>query len=165
MTLAVREERPGDEEAVHAVHAAAFGREAEAALVDDLRAAGAVVHSYLAEDGGTVTAHALLSRIDVGGEPALALAPVGVLPDRQGHGEGSMVVRAALSAATAAGERLVLVLGDPAYYRRFGFRPAAEHGVEPPDGWPAPAFQALLLGGAPPTGPARYPEPFRKLPD
>lgn len=164
MTFTVRRAGPGDTAAIRAVHEAAFGRAAEAELVAALVAGGEAVYSFVGVGDGTVVGHALLSRIRVGHDEALALAPVGVLPDVQGHGVGSAVVRAALGAATADGERLVLVLGDPAYYRRFGFTRADRHGIEVPDGWPAEHFQALLLGGAPPQGRPVYPPPFDDLP-
>ena len=78
--------------------------------------------SYVAEaPDGTIAAYALITRCHVDEVPALALAPVAVLPDRQRQGAGAAVVRAALEAARARGERLVLVLGHPEYYPRFGF--------------------------------------------
>jgi len=165
VTLTVRAASPDDAVAIHAVHAAAFGRDAEGDLVDALVAGGHAAYSYVAVGDGTVVGHALLSRITVGGDEALALAPVGVVPEVQGNGVGSAVVRAALDAATADGARLVLVLGDPAYYSRFGFTRADEHGIETPEGWPPAHFQALLLGGAPPQGRPAYPPPFDDLPD
>ena len=160
MTLTIRQERDDDRQGVRRVHEAAFGRAAEADLVDALRSGGHLVYGFVADGDGVVVAHAALSRIRVGGEEALALAPVGVQPDVQRQGIGDAAIRGVLGAATADGERLVVVLGDPAYYRRFGFVPADDHGVEPPEGWPAGDFQVLLLGGAPPQGRAVYPEAF-----
>jgi putative acetyltransferase len=109
-----------------------------------------------------VVGHALLTRLRVGDGAGLALAPVAVAPEWQRRGIGERVVRAALTAAEEAGERLVVVLGDPAYYGRFGFAPAARHGVTGPFQVAEEVFQALPLaaydGG--PRGHCAYPEPF-----
>jgi putative acetyltransferase len=145
------------------VHVAAFGSPAEADLVEALRRDGLAVVGTVAEVDGRVVAHALLGRITVGGAPALALAPVGVLPEHQRKGLGTAVVRAAIAEATLLGERLIVVLGDPAYYGRFGFQPAAAAGVTAP--WSGPALQVLALpaydGGA--RGEAVYPAPFHAV--
>ncbi|MER7205111.1 N-acetyltransferase, partial [Streptomyces sp. NPDC000188] len=155
--------------AVHAVNAAAFPTEAEADLVDALRAdtdAWLPGLSYVAEaPDGTVAAHALITRCLVGGAPAAALAPVAVLPRYQRRGAGSAVVRAVLDAARARGERLVLVLGHPAYYPKFGFTPASGYGIRPGFEAPDEAMMALVLGAADgswqvPQGTITYPAPF-----
>lgn len=119
----------------------------------------------VAEADGEVVAYALLSRVWVGpaAEPALALGPVAVLPERHGRGYGTDVVQAALDAAVELGERLVVLLGNPSYYRRFGFRPAAELGLASPWSGLGDPWQALVLpdttsGAAPPPrGEVRYP--------
>jgi putative acetyltransferase len=159
----VRSERADDADAVRAVHVAAFGQAGEANLVEALRRDRLAVIGMVAEVDGTVVAHALLGRIAVGGAPALSLAPVGVLPHYQRQGLGSAVVRAALVEATQLGERLVVVLGDPGYYRRFGFVAASAAGVTGP--WPGPALQVLALpaydGGV--RGEAVYPAPYHSI--
>ncbi|MEU2560513.1 bifunctional class I SAM-dependent methyltransferase/N-acetyltransferase [Streptomyces longispororuber] len=161
-----------DRAAVHAVHAAAFPTRAEADLVDALRAdADAWLEgmSYVTETPeGEVVAHALLTRCRVGGAPALCLAPVAALPAYQRTGAGSAVVRAVLSAARARGEHLVLVLGHPEYYPRFGFVPASRHGIKPGFEVPDEAMMALVLdgpagpgdAGAVPRGTITYPPAF-----
>jgi putative acetyltransferase len=137
--------------------------------VDDLRDDGDVRFSVVAVAGTEVVGHALLSRVDVSGSPALALAPVGVVPAHQRAGVGTAVVRAVLAAGAAAGERLVVVVGDPAYYRRFGFLPASRFGITGPYPVPDEVFQALPLpaaGGAErdvPRGRVSYPQAFAKL--
>ncbi|WP_030560740.1 bifunctional class I SAM-dependent methyltransferase/N-acetyltransferase [Streptomyces aureocirculatus] len=154
-----------DRAGVHAVHAAAFPTVAEADLVDALREdPGAWLDglSYVAEapgepggvgdTGGEVVAHALLTRCHVDGAPALCLAPVAVHPAHQGTGAGSAVVRAVLHAARSRGEQLVLVLGHPDYYPRFGFSPASGYGIRPSFEVPDEAMMALVLEGAPGTG-------------
>ncbi|MFF1374708.1 GNAT family N-acetyltransferase [Streptomyces sp. NPDC058308] len=164
-----RPETASDVAAVHAVNAAAFESEAEADLVDALRAdPGAWLPglSYVAEaPDGSVAAHALITRCLVGGAPALALAPVAVLPAHQRTGAGSAVVRALLDAARARGEQLVVVLGHPSYYPRFGFKPASGYGIRPGFEVPDEAMMALVLDGSDDSaGPARgtiqYPAAF-----
>ncbi len=158
--LVVRSEAAGDAADVRDVHITAFESPAEADLVDVLRRDGLAVVGTVAEVDGRVVAHALLGRITIGGAPALALAPVAVSPDYQRRGLGTMVVRAAIEEATLLGERLIVVLGDPRYYARFGFGSAADAGVTTP--WTGPALQVLALqaydGGA--RGEAVYPAPY-----
>jgi len=166
--MQVRPERAGDREAIRAVHDQAFGGPLEGVLVDRIRDAPGWLSnlSLVAEDGDRVVGHALLSRIEVGPPghalAALSLAPVGVLPEWQGRGVGSALCRAGLEAARAAGEDLVVVLGEPAYYARFGFAPAHLQEVTSP--WPevGDALQTLALSpaGAAASGPARYPPAF-----
>ncbi|MFI9119959.1 GNAT family N-acetyltransferase [Streptomyces bikiniensis] len=161
-----RPEAPGEEAEVRRVVAAAFGSAAEADLVDALRAdpdAWLPGLSYVAEaPDGTVAAHALLTRCHVDGAPAAALAPVAVAPEHQRTGAGQAVVRALLDAARLRGETLVLVLGHPEYYPRFGFERASAYGIRPGFEVPDEAMRALVLdGSAPvPSGALRYPAPF-----
>ncbi|WP_309050352.1 bifunctional class I SAM-dependent methyltransferase/N-acetyltransferase [Streptomyces sp.] len=151
----VRPERPGDRAAVRGVVTAAFGRAAEADLVDALRAdpdAWLPGLSYVAQaPDGTVAAHALITRCRVGGQPAAALAPVSVAPAHQRSGAGQAVVRAVLDAARLAGERLVLVLGHPEYYPRFGFARASAYGIRPGFEVPDEAMMALVLDASEPV--------------
>ncbi|MGW6913651.1 GNAT family N-acetyltransferase [Kitasatospora sp. NPDC054939] len=165
MTVSTRVECPEDAPATRRVHMAAFPGPDEADLVDALRRDPAWLPalSLVAVDaGGLVVGHALLTRLRVGDGHGLALAPVAVAPEWQRKGVGELVVRAALAAAEEAGEKLVVVLGDPAYYGRFGFGPAAAHEVTGPFDVPEVYFQALALpaydGG--PRGLCHYPEPF-----
>ena len=91
--------------------------------------------SLVAEDEGHVVGHAILTYVDLegGGRSLLELGPLSVQPDKQNEGVGDALVRAALAAADARGEPLVLVLGASSYYSRFGFRPASGFGIEKPD--------------------------------
>lgn len=149
--LTIRAERRGDAGAVGLLHRAAFGGDSEAVLVDRLRETDAFVPelSVVAEDDGTVVGHILLTRAHVVGtgvrESALALAPMAVLPERQREGIGSRLVEHALGAARARGHGLVIVLGHPAYYPRFGFVPASRYGIRCPFEAPDEAFMALWL--------------------
>lgn len=141
----IRPEGPSDAPAIAALLTRAFGGPAEAGLVAALRAAGDVAIALVAEDaGGAIAGHVLLSPMRAP-FPALSLAPLAVAPDRQNAGVGAALVRAALARAEAEGWRGVFVLGDPAYYGRFGFTAAAAAGFASP--YAGPAFQALGLGG------------------
>ncbi|TDB78613.1 GNAT family N-acetyltransferase [Actinomadura sp. KC216] len=175
MTWTTRQERPGDRAAVRAVVEAAFPTAAEADLVDALREDAAWVPelSMVAEaPGGAVAGYALATRCRVGEGPAevsaaLALAPVAVLPRWQRHGAGGAAVRAVLAAAAGRaaagrGERLVVVLGHPEYYPRFGFARASSLGVGVAFEVPDEALMALVLDGPGPvpSGTVAYPAPF-----
>ncbi len=180
-TLRLRPEDPADAGPVRRVLASAFARPEvqtppEVGLVDDLRGTDAWLPelAMVAEYGGEVVGYALLTRVRVRPErgavaPALALGPVAVAPHRQRVGHGSAVVQAALDAATELGERLVVVLGDPAFYRRFGFGPAAELGLSSPWAGLGEPWQALVLPpstseeGAPPRGEVVFPAPWSQV--
>jgi putative acetyltransferase len=166
----VRRERPEDVPAVRAVVAAAF-RESEriipveVVLLDRLREdAGWIPRfSLVAEADGAVVGHVVATRGVVGDRPALGLGPVAVHPDRQGRGIGTALVHALLGAAEARDEELVALLGDPAFYGRFGFVPAAGEGVEAPDPAWGTYFQVRTLTATAPRGAFRYAAPFGEL--
>ncbi len=175
----VRREHPPDHDAVRALHSAAFARDpatgierapadvVEPRLVDELREdAGFLPHlSLVAVVEDAVTGHVIATRgwLEPTGGPVLGLGPLGVLPEAQGRGVGSALVHALLAVAEAAGETLVTLLGAPAYYGRFGFRPADELGVAAPDPRWGGHFQARRLAGPPAGGTFRYAEPFQRL--
>ncbi|MER5700454.1 N-acetyltransferase [Micromonospora sp. NPDC002296] len=179
-TLRLRPEGPADTGPVRRVLAAAFARPdvstpPEVGLVDELRDTDAWVPelAMVAEYGGEVVGYALLTRVRVGAEdgavPALVLGPVAVAPHRQRVGHGTAVVQAALDAATELDERLVVVLGDPAFYRRFGFTRADRMGLTSPWSGLGDPWQALVLppstsGAAPvPRGEVFFPPPWSKV--
>lgn len=116
----VRPERAADHTAIDALLQTAFQGPAEARLVRGLRDQGDLHLSLVAEAAGTLLGHVALSPIR-GDQPALALAPLAAAPRAQRLGIGAALVRAAID---TAGGLPVVVLGDPDYYRRFGFRPA-----------------------------------------
>lgn len=150
MSVAIRPEAPGDAAAIDALLRAAFGGDWEAALVGRLRAADALPLALVAESPvGEVVGHVAFSPLPIatGAEPvaALALAPLAVRPDCQRRGVGTHLVTEALDRLRAAGAPLVVVLGDPAYYGRFGFRADAAAGIRCP--YAGPALQALALDG------------------
>lgn len=144
----IRPERLGDEPGIRAVIEAAFPTAEEARLVERLRDDGAWIPglSWVAvDDDGRVIAHSLITRCHVGETPAAALAPCSVAPAWQRRGVGTAVTRACLAAAAEAGEDLVLVLGHPDYYPRFGFEPASRWGIIAPIEVPDEAMMALPL--------------------
>jgi predicted N-acetyltransferase YhbS len=155
-----------DAAAVRAVDLAAFPTAEEADLVEALRAdpdAWFGDLALLAEDErGRVVGHTVLTRCHVGTSPALALAPVAVLPDHQGQGVGTVLVRAALAAARTRREHHVIVLGHPSYYPRFGFSRASVHGIKVAFDVPDEALMALTLDRSVPlpSGTIRYAAPF-----
>ena len=130
--MTLRSEQPADGAVIHRVVAAAFPTDAEARLVDRLRAADRLRISLVAASppAGPIIGHIAFSPVSVDGSPAtagaLGLAPVAVDPDHQRQGIGSALIRAGLDACRAIGCPFVVVLGDPAYYRRFGFTTAAD---------------------------------------
>lgn len=115
----LRPERPADQAAIHALNVTAFGGPDEARLVDALRRDGDLDLSLVVSQGGTVLGHIALSPIDAP-FPALALAPVAVHPALQHRGIGAALIRAAIAARP---DNAIILLGDPAYYARFGFQP------------------------------------------
>ena len=141
--MIVRPETPGDIAAIRVVEEAAFGQSVEARLVDDLRTAGDSIYSLVAVDNGTVVGHALFSRMKAP-FPALALAPVAVLPERQRMGVGSHLISEGIACGEAAGWLGIFVLGDPAFYRRFGFDAGKASGFISP--YAGPHLMALPVG-------------------
>jgi putative acetyltransferase len=117
---------------------------AEARLVERLRAEDDAMLSLVARVGTAAVGHVLFSRL-AAPFPALALAPLAVRSEHQGRGIGSALVRAGLAEAEARGWRGVFVVGDPGFYRRFGFDPARAQGFATP--YPGPFLMARSLGG------------------
>lgn len=131
----VRPSRPDDATAIHDVLVQAFGGDVEARLVALLLAADAAPVSLVAEVDGQVVGYILFSPVEVVGaaEPTrvrvIGLAPLAVAPAFQRRGVGAQLVRAGLAACAQAGFQGAVVLGDPGYYRRFGFERASERGL------------------------------------
>src|SRR5690606_6248725 len=124
-------------------------------IVDALRAAGALSISLVAVEGGRVVGHVAISPVQVDGGPPgwFGLGPLSVTPARQGRGVGAALVRDALARLRAMGAAGCVLLGDPAYYGRFGFQPAAP--LVLPD-VPPEYFQAIAFSGVRPAGVVRY---------
>lgn len=172
--MLIRREDARDAGAIHDITAAAFGQPgrggadrdpAEATLVDELRASPAwlpALSLVAATPAGEIIGHVLCTRGHVGQEPVLALGPLTVRPDHQRRGVGSALMHAIIGAADALGEPMIALLGNPAYYGRFGFRPAADYHVAPPRPQWQPYFQVRALTCYQPSlrGTFSYPEPF-----
>lgn len=163
--ILIRHETPADIPAIRALNEAAFETGAEAVLVDALRENGKFTLSLVAAIEGEVVGHILFTDIvmDPGDAEAriLGLAPMAVLPGRQGRGVGSALVRRGLEDCLELGYRGVVVLGHPAFYPRFGFTPASRHGITSIYDAPDEAFMALALGDAElPKGRALYQPEF-----
>ncbi|HZZ33311.1 MAG TPA: N-acetyltransferase [Phenylobacterium sp.] len=141
----IRYVRPADHTAIAEVVSSAFGRTDEARLVERLRADEDTMFELVAEDAGAVAGHIFFSRLwaDRTGLYG-ALAPLAVRPERHGEGLGSNLVRTGLQCAREFGCHGLLVLGDPAYYGRFGFSADEARSVSAPYRG-LPAFQALAL--------------------
>jgi len=146
----IRRPRPDPDDLRHilAVHLAAFGREDEAALVRRLRDDGDSVFELLAEVHGDIVGHIQFSPVRIAhGDDGrvVGLAPLAVRPDWQRQGVGHALLEQSLAAMRAAGDtHAVVVLGDPAYYTRFGFEPASRHGLHDTYGG-GDAFMAIAL--------------------
>jgi len=166
----VREELPSDVAAIREVNRAAFGGEEEARLVDVLRSSARVLASYVAVAGERVVGHILFSPLVIetpeGERPAAALAPMAVLPEWQRRGLGSALVRAGLGACRRQGIGIVIVVGHPEYYPRFGFSAALARNLRSAysdlgDAWMALELTPGALAGI--SGVVRYHEAFAGL--
>jgi putative acetyltransferase len=162
--MRIRPEATADHMAIREVNRLAFGGDDEARLVDALREGGYARVSLVAEEDGRVVGHILFSELPIetrsGTRAALSLAPVAVVPSHQRRGIGSMLTREGLRACTEAGHRIVVVLGHPEFYPRFGFSATLAERLRSP--FTGPAFMALeLVPGALEgvEGEVRYP-PF-----
>lgn len=158
--MLIRRETPADQATIHALHSDAFRREegvtpVEAPLVDELRADGDLIDalSLVALRGGETVGHVCCSRARIGEDAtaSVGLGPLGVRPDHQTSGVGSALMHAVLGAADALGYGLVVLLGSPDYYARFGFVTASTLSIASPDPSWGKYFQARTLTGYKPT--------------
>ena len=149
--LHVRPERPDDHIAIDEIHEAAFGQINEARLVAELRKGDGFTPelSLVAVRSNQVVGHILFSPIHIATARAdvhaLALAPMAVRPELQGRGIGSELVRRGLDACHRLQHGIVIVVGHPHYYPRFGFTPARPHGLEAPFPVPDDAFMVRKI--------------------
>ncbi|WP_315925889.1 N-acetyltransferase [Mesorhizobium sp. SP-1A] len=160
--MSIRAATPRDREAIRLVEEHAFGQHTEAGLVDALVSQGDAVVELVAVEDGQVVGHILFSRLYVernGQEfPAVALAPLAVEPNFHGTGIGGALVREAHIRLRDAGEKLSVVLGDPAYYGRFGYSRERAAGFD--SDYQCEALQALAWGEAPASGRLVYASAF-----
>lgn len=162
----IRPVRREDEPAVRALLVAAFGGSAEADLIDGLREHGAVVAELVAEEAGRIVGHVAFSRLWVESgqrlSPAVALAPLAVVPEFQSKGLGKQLIEAGHERLRALNERLSVVLGDLDYYGRLGYSREAASGFASP--YPHEHLGALaFLPSAPTAGTLRYDPAFEGL--
>ena len=163
LDLQIRPETADDRQAIEAVTIAAFAatdyKPREHLIVNALRSSGQLTISLVAEVDHRVVGHAAASPVGIsdGASGWFGLGPVSVVPDYQRRGIGSALVRQTLRALLGIGAAGCVVLGNPDYYGRFGFRARAE--LRLPD-IPPKYFQALLLGGDWTRGVVTYHEAF-----
>lgn len=158
--VTIHDETPADAEAIRALTEAAFrdaphGSGTEAAIVDALRAAGALSLSLVARENGQITGHVAFSpvRIDTGEGQWFGLGPISVHADHRRRGIGAALVREGLSRLRQQGAAGVVLLGDPAWYGRFGF---VSDGALRYGDIPVAYVQRVIFTGTPPKGEVRY---------
>jgi putative acetyltransferase len=165
--ITVRPETMDDIPAIRDVNERAFEDRVEADLIDALRLRGAVTSSLVAVRGTSVVGHILFTPAEIVFEdfrlPAVALGPMAVVPDLQRTGIGTRLVEVGLESLRAEGHDIVIVLGHPEYYPRFGFVTARTRQIGCPYDAPDEAF--MVLGLQPDTnwgkgGTARYQPEF-----
>jgi putative acetyltransferase len=142
--LTLRGETPEDIPIIHHINTAAFGQANEADLVDALRQHNGLTISLVAVQDGRLVGHIALSPVTITSSittiEALGLAPMAVLPAYQRRGIGSQLVEAGLTACHHTPYGIVVVLGHPHYYPRFGFTPAKPLGIVWENDAPEEAF-------------------------
>jgi putative acetyltransferase len=164
--ITIRREEPADAEAIRSIHQSAFPTEAEARLVDRLRQERKLALSLLAEVNDRGVGHVAFSPVSVysqsPAERGLGLGPVSVLPEWQRKGIGEQLITRGVEDCRREGYSFVVVLGEPEYYGKFGFRRASlfglgnEYGVDDPF-----MVLELRLGGLPKVpGTVKYAKVF-----
>lgn len=149
--IIIRPEEEADFDAVRQVNTLAFGQPAEATLVDALRKSAEPFISLVAVDDNQVVGHILFTPVSLEADDStstalgLGLAPMAVLPEYQRQGVGSELVRAGLRECQRIGANVVVVLGHPEYYPRFGFVPASQKGLTSEYPGPDEVFMAIEL--------------------
>lgn len=162
--ISIRDERPSDVDAIHALTAAAFlnaphTSHTEQFIVDALRRDGVLTISLVTEDAGALVGHVAISPVTIADGTAgwYGLGPISVAPERQRCGIGTKLMNAALQTLRSHGARGCVVLGDPAYYARFGF--AADPALVLPGVRPE-NFQAIRFDASRPSGVVTYHSAF-----
>jgi len=147
--VSIRPETPKDVDSIRYVNEQAFGQTIEATIVDKLRNRNALTISLVAIKDNQVVGHIAFSPVTIESQclsfEAVALAPMAVLPAYQCKGIGSQLVRAGLEECRCLGHDIVVVLGHPDYYPRFGFVPGKEKGIDCEFKVPNEAWMVLEL--------------------
>lgn len=159
----LRPARKTDRDGIYKVHETAFGRADEAKLVETLLNDGADISelSLVAVQNGAVIGHILYTEVQIlddknknlssmvrgkgGTAYAIALAPLAVLPERQKTGVGKALANESMKLADERGHGIIIVLGHPEYYPKFGFEPASKFGMNSPFDVPDDVFMAKPL--------------------
>lgn len=162
--MIIRNETPADFDAIAELTAVAFAslavsQHTEQFIIAALRAAGALSVSLVAEEGGRVVGHVAFSPVTIadGTRGWYGLGPVSVLPEAQKRGIGKALIDAGLARLKDAGGAGCVLVGDPAYYTRLGFRNSAQLVYE---GIPPQYFLTLPLAGDVPRGVVRFHDAF-----
>ena len=154
--ISIRPETPKDFDSIRYVNEQAFGQKAEAAIVDKLRNRDALTISLVATMENEVVGHIAFSPVVIESKctsfEAIALAPMAVLPAYQHKGIGSQLVQTGLEECRRLGHEIVVVLGHPDYYPRFGFVPSKQRGIDcefevPDEAWMILELKEGILGG------------------
>lgn len=164
----IRHAKAADFSAIDELLRLAFGRDLEARLVELLREGGYARASLVAEHHGELVGQVLFHELAIvtAGETlwALSLAPLAVRPDHQHQGIGSALVRSGLRVCRGAGHKIVVVVGEPGFYERFGFSPKLAEPLRSP--YAGPHMMAVELAPdalAGVEGDVRYPPPFHQV--
>lgn len=162
--MRIRNETKADIPAIRALVSTAFAGKAyssqtEAAIVDALRGNRALSATLVAEDEGRIVGHIAFSPVMINGRDLgwYGLGPIAVTPERQGEGIGTGLVKDGLAAIRKLGAQGCVLLGDPKFYGRFGFKADARLRLA---GVPAEYFQALCFSGEMPSGTVTYDTAF-----
>jgi putative acetyltransferase len=147
--VTIRHEKPEDRQAIRTVLRQAFDSSEESGLVDALRKRGAITLSLVALEKEVLVGHILFSPVTIDSGPSssrvLGLGPMAVLPDHQRKGIGSRLTRVGLEECGRLGHEIVVVLGYPAFYTRFGFSPASLHDIKCEFDVPDDVFMVMEL--------------------
>ena len=149
MPVEVRDEYQGDIPAIRDLNKRAFEQDQEANIIDALRSNRAVMLSMVAISDGQVVGHIMYSPISIDGKVSgAALGPMAVLPEYQGQGVGSELIKKGNQRLRNDGCPFIIVLGHSEYYARFGFEPASMHEITCEWDVPDNVFMVLILDEA-----------------
>jgi putative acetyltransferase len=146
--MTIRPEMDSDIALIYEINLLAFRQRAEADLVNKLRKNRKLIVSLVAERDERIVGHIAFSQVSAENAPEVfiaGLAPMAVLPELQGRGIGSMLVREGIEACRKMNVEGIVVLGHPDFYPRFGFQPASRFGFRCVYDAPDEAFMALEL--------------------
>jgi len=149
--IVVRSEKPEDYDLIYSINKIAFDGEVEAKLVNNLRKTTEFIPelSLVAEKERKIVGHILFSVINIKTDsnrlPVLALAPMAVLPDYQKQGIGSLLIKEGLKKCKELGYKVVVLVGHPDYYPRFGFIKASDKGLKLPFDAPNETFMVYEI--------------------